>query len=324
MKTISSAVGRQALNAEADQKTVQALLNKVPPVDGGPMPLLTDPIRPRVVSAALQAAIVKFQNKNVDPQFRDGRIDPGGQTLRMLNALAGESPAKPHLGYDPKLGGVIDVDQPAHYRVNVSAGLVGLKQPLENGCWATSATMMWKLRYPGQIANNLPVMDQINTFLGSKTRNPLWLELFKKNEGLHPQYFSSFFGQEVGMRSLDNELPALWSGSAGGAYFWLPRLHSTGKPHVVNSTNLGVMVKNFGSSHTSLIVGASVIDHIGNAYAPAHAPSLGVITLLDPTFGRFHNISGADIDYLLGPPGAGSPIPGSPVVNNRLRCFIWP
>jgi len=320
MKAISSAVGRQALNAEVDQTTVRDLLNKVAPSDGGPMSRLSAPPRDRVVSAALQAAIEKFQNANVDPPFRDGRVDPGGQTLRMLNALAGEGPVKPHPGYDPHLGGVIEQS----ISVDVSAGLVGLKQPTTDTCWATAATMMWKLKNPGQIPHGLPAADQITTFLGTKTRNRLWLDLFNKNSALNAQLFQEFFGRELGMRTLDGLLPALFSGNAGGAHFWLPRLYSTRKPHLVNSTRLGLMVKNFGMSHTSLIVRASLADHIDNSFAPKDAPGLGVVTLLDPTYGRYHNISGADIDYLLGPPGAGTVIPAPPVTSNRLRCFFWP
>jgi len=114
MKAISSAVGRQALNAEVDQTTVRDLLNKVAPSDGGPMSRLSAPLRDRVVSAALQAAIEK--------------------------------------------------------------------------------------------SHGLPAADQITTFLGTKTRNPLWLDLFNKNSALNAQLFQEFFGRELGMRTLDGLL----------------------------------------------------------------------------------------------------------------------
>ncbi|MCC6129577.1 MAG: hypothetical protein IT186_06580 [Acidobacteria bacterium] len=322
MKSIGSAVGRQGLNAEADQKTIQDLLNKIPPGDGGPEQKLSAPIRRGVVSPSLQAAIGRFQAQNVDPQFQDGRVDPGGQTLRMLNALAGEGPpGKPHSGYDPKRGGVIDIDQPAHLSIDVRGGLFPLKQPTTMGCWATTATMMWKLKNPGQIADSLPVKDQVTEFLGNRTRNRLWLDLFNRNEGLSPFLFRDFFGREMGMRLLDALLPAVGSGVAGGAYFWVPRLHDSRKPHVVNSSRLGWWD---GSAHTSLVVGASLVEHVDNEYAPYHAPSLGTITTLDPGPGSIKKISGADLDFLLGPPGAGAPWTPAPEAANRMRCFYWP
>ncbi len=322
MKSIGSAVGRQGLNAEADQKTIQDLLNKIPPRDGGPGEKLIAPIRRGVVSPSLQAAIGRFQSQNVDPQFQDGRVDPGGQTLRLLNALAGEGPpGKPHSGYDPKLGGVIDIDQPTHRSVDVRGALVPLKQPTTNGCWATAATMMWKLRNPGQIADSLPAKDQVTAYLGTKTRNRLWLDLFHKNEGLHALLFRDFFGREMGMRLLDGLLPEVGSGVAGGAYFWVPRLHDSRKPHVFNAARIGWFG---GSAHSALIVGASVVDHVTNQYAPVYVPGLGRITILDPAVGTFRNISGADIDFLLGPPGAGTPHDAPPDIANRMRCFYWP
>lgn len=323
MKSIGSAVGRQGLNAEADQKTIQDLLNKIPPGDGGPEQKLAAPIRRGVVSPSLQAAIGRFQAQNVDPQFQDGRVDPGGQTLRMLNALAGEGPpGRPHSGYDPKLGGVIDIDHPAHGSIDVRGGLFPLKQPTSMGCWATTATMMWKLRNPGQIADSLPVKDQVTNYLGTRTRNRLWLDLFNKDEGLSPLLFRDFFGREMGMRLLDSLLPGVGSGVAGGAYFWVPRLHDSRKPHVFNSQRIDWW--NRGAAHSALIVGASVVDQVSNEYAPAFLPGLGTITILDPQFGTCRTISGADIDFLLGPPGAWTPNSAPPEAANRMRCFYWP
>ncbi len=87
-KTIASAVGRGGLNRAADQQTIRDLLNRVLPQDGGPEGVITEPIIEHRIGPQLQAAIIKFQNKNVAPVFRDGRVDPNGPTLRELNELA--------------------------------------------------------------------------------------------------------------------------------------------------------------------------------------------------------------------------------------------
>lgn len=88
-QTISSAVGRQpALNSVKDQQTIITLLHRVLPEDGGPGTILPPPTPNGQASRELIAAIVKFQNRNAPPKFRDGRVDPHGFTLGKLNQLA--------------------------------------------------------------------------------------------------------------------------------------------------------------------------------------------------------------------------------------------
>jgi len=87
-----SAVGRQpALNAKRDQEVLQTLLNRIPRSLGGAEGSLQESPQERTVSASLQAAIEAFQNLNVSPQFRDGRVDPNGPTILKLNQLADSS-----------------------------------------------------------------------------------------------------------------------------------------------------------------------------------------------------------------------------------------
>jgi peptidoglycan hydrolase-like protein with peptidoglycan-binding domain len=79
-KTISSAVGRGGRNFPAsDVMTVQYLLNCVPAARGGPVPELAvdGAVGPKTI-----AAIEKFQRSLGG--FADGRVDPGGATLRAL------------------------------------------------------------------------------------------------------------------------------------------------------------------------------------------------------------------------------------------------
>jgi hypothetical protein len=104
MESINASVGAKAVNAKADQEKIQRLLNQVAASSGGPLKPLDAAIQERVCSSTLQEAIFRFQKhgNNVEPRFRDGRIDPGGQSLRKLNALAHEPLVGPQ-GLDPSL-----------------------------------------------------------------------------------------------------------------------------------------------------------------------------------------------------------------------------
>lgn len=325
MKTLNSAVGRLGLNTRVDQETVQNLLNRVAVVDGGPVPPLTAAARDRVVSAPLQAAIEHFQQHNVDQRFRDGRIDPGGQTLRLLNVLAGEGPFKPHLGQGRPVG-VVDFDQPTQRAIDVRAGLVPLKQPTPNSCWATAATMMWKLRHPGQIADSLPVKQQLTDYLG-RTRDRLWMDLFNEDQGLPQSHMIPFFCHEMGLQPLDASLHLrVAMGSAGGAYFWVPLLRLTHRPWLINTGRVSRW-NGVPSAHMVVLIGASLDGDVPDEFAPSRSgSSLGVVSVFDPYIGRERRLSGHDIDFLLGPltqPILGNAPPPLDLAL-RVRCLSWP
>ncbi|MFM2052066.1 MAG: hypothetical protein RL456_103 [Pseudomonadota bacterium] len=324
MKTIQSGVGRQGLNARADQETVQALLNRVPVEEGGASPRLQAPVTDRRIGAPLQAAIDRFQARQFDTRFRDGRIDPGGPTLRLLNALAGEGPGLRHHAGGARPG-VIDFEQPAQRSVDVRAGLVALKQPTEDGCWATSALMMWKQRNPGRIDGNLSVRDQIEAFLGRFMRNRMWSDLFHEDQGLPQSHVVPFFCHELGMMPMD---PAMHMrvalGNVGGAYFWVPLLRMTRRPWVLNTGRMRWSGRS--SAHMVVLVGATLDGDLPDQFAPSRGgrPPLGVVSVLDPEIGRERRLSGHDIDHLLGPMGVSIAGEGPPPdLATRVRCLSW-
>lgn len=87
---ITASVGsRPAPNRLADQTAIAGLLNKVPNGLGGPRSPVPAPRINGVASPQLLSAILAFQTAQMEPRFRDGRIDPGGRTLVRLNALSG-------------------------------------------------------------------------------------------------------------------------------------------------------------------------------------------------------------------------------------------
>jgi hypothetical protein len=127
-KTITGSVGRGGRNyPHSDVMTVQYLLNCVPAAQGGPAKeLVVDGAAgPRTI-----AAIEGFQRRLGG--FADGRVDPGGATLRALQAR------DPHpnqsRGAGPAQGG-----GPAHYRPSKTSGRRPARMP--------SATA-WRSRRP--------------------------------------------------------------------------------------------------------------------------------------------------------------------------------
>jgi hypothetical protein len=88
-RTISSSVGVNAVNRKPDVVTVQELLNKVPPLQGGPeVKLKLDGL----CWQKTQTAIRHFQSRNMGHKWPDGRIDPGGATLARLNTFDEQLP----------------------------------------------------------------------------------------------------------------------------------------------------------------------------------------------------------------------------------------
>jgi len=81
-RSITASVGRGGMNRPSDVKTIQDLLNRVGPMDGGPMTTLkVDGLCGPMTTAAIQ----RFQLKHFGTRGADGRVDPNGQTLRKLN-----------------------------------------------------------------------------------------------------------------------------------------------------------------------------------------------------------------------------------------------
>ena len=80
-KSLSASVGRPARNAYEDVRLIQYLLNCVPAQRGGPMREL---VINGVCGPLTMRAISGFQRVLRYPA--DGRVDPGGRTIRALAA----------------------------------------------------------------------------------------------------------------------------------------------------------------------------------------------------------------------------------------------
>jgi len=81
-RTISASVGLSGKNLPEDVRTIQELLNKVPPEKRGPSPPLeVNGVCARKTTEAIQ----RFQIANFGWSGADGRVDPGGPTLAKLN-----------------------------------------------------------------------------------------------------------------------------------------------------------------------------------------------------------------------------------------------
>ncbi len=94
LDTIAEAVGnRPAKNRPSDQAIVIDLLSRVAPTNGGPTSPLP-PVTPGpVADFRLVNAIFNFQREmssrgRIQARFADGRVDPSGKTIKLLNEFA--------------------------------------------------------------------------------------------------------------------------------------------------------------------------------------------------------------------------------------------
>jgi hypothetical protein len=100
MKTITASVGFGGRNLTTDTRTVQELLNNAQTNSGQP-PIAVDGI----VGPKTIGAIREFQQSRLG--FNDGRVDPGGPTIRALNALQTAEEDRVHCKADDLGGGQI-------------------------------------------------------------------------------------------------------------------------------------------------------------------------------------------------------------------------
>lgn len=93
--TITKSVGVGGANIASDVSTIQTLLNLIPQMLGGPLPLLKVD---GFVGPKTTGAITGFQRKNFGPAGTDGRIDPGQQTLQKIIELLNRGSNPPDAG----------------------------------------------------------------------------------------------------------------------------------------------------------------------------------------------------------------------------------
>lgn len=121
-RTIAGSVGDGGRNNPPDIRVVQEMLNRARPGWGGPAsPLTAD----GVCGPVTRAAIRRFQQVQLGTYFNaDGRVDPGGMTLRRLNHIW-------------------NVDDPPRGVFNISAEPIDhVRQPTNMSCWAAAGTML--------------------------------------------------------------------------------------------------------------------------------------------------------------------------------------
>jgi peptidoglycan hydrolase-like protein with peptidoglycan-binding domain len=105
-KNIVATVGRGGVNRTEDVRAIQELLNKVPEDAGG---LRVKLIVDGICGSATRDAIHRFQVRQFGATGADGRVDPGGRTLRKLNDYDSPVVTQPP-GAQPVLGEFTFVD----------------------------------------------------------------------------------------------------------------------------------------------------------------------------------------------------------------------
>ncbi len=126
-RRISASVGRMGgVNRPDDVKTVQELLNQVPPGSGGPKPpLAVDGIcGPKTINA-----IQTFQLHHFGWKGADGRVDPGGPTLEKLNEydVAKQQPHLLSIRCVLEPGRFLDLRRPEHWFFEVTEAEKGVR-----------------------------------------------------------------------------------------------------------------------------------------------------------------------------------------------------
>ncbi len=159
-RLISASVGAGGVNRKDDARTVQDLLNGVPSAQGGPLTHLAVDGLPW---AKTIAAIKRFQQVQLGHKWPDGRVDPGGETLRRLN--------------DFDAGPKISID----YRVPGYKPVIG--QPTNLTCWATVYTMLRSWRDGKKYT-----IPQAMALCGKK-----YLDMFTNNIPLAPGETGAFY-----------------------------------------------------------------------------------------------------------------------------------
>ena len=171
---IASAVGAGGANRAEDVRKIQTLLNKAPAGWGGSStPLKVDGlIGPKTIEG-----IKFFQLMQLGSVFDfDGRVDPGGRTLKRLNQTANTS------------------ERPGAFFKVSAEPIDHVVQKTNMVCWAAAGTMLVAARDQRSTA--------IETVMKTADRNdagPNYLAMFKNNQGLPPAS-TRRFTQAIGLR----------------------------------------------------------------------------------------------------------------------------
>jgi peptidoglycan hydrolase-like protein with peptidoglycan-binding domain len=179
-RIISASVGLNASNRKPDVITVQELLNKVPPLQGGPeVKLKVDGL----CWQKTQHAIRSFQSRNMGHKWPDGRVDPGGSTLARLNSFDDQSIA----------AGPPPVTEPSPVAEWYTYRVPGFKrvvpQPTSNVCWAACYAMLRSWRDSKSYG-----IEEALAKVGDR-----YVQLYKHNQGL-PWPEADAFYTKAGMQ----------------------------------------------------------------------------------------------------------------------------
>lgn len=160
-RQISGSVGQGGMNRAADVKTIQEMLNEVPPSWGGPTPDLDEDglCGPKTI-----AAIRRFQEVQLSTYFTpDGRVDLNQRTLKRLNHIW-------------------DTSEAPGATLNISAEPIDhIRQRTNMVCWAAAGTMLVSARDK--------ICQPVEAVMRVADRNDPgygYLNMYENNQGLPP------------------------------------------------------------------------------------------------------------------------------------------
>jgi hypothetical protein len=307
---ISRSVGKRGVNRQIDQYNIIDALNLVPADDGGPPEQIIINVKDRVVDERLVAAILRFQQKNIDLKYADGRVDPDKRTIRKLNEII----ALPRPNKPPSKPPIVPTDPT---RVRVQTAIKVMQQPMVNGCWATLTTMILKARNPNVVSDALPPMEQVNTALGTLPDGTRWQKIFAADTGLNNRHLASYFEDEIKLTRFFPEGGFHEKRKFKGAKAWMLMLRTVNRPIFVSTFRFDATVT---ANHVITLVGIDSAKVTANKFANVTEPGDGTAFVLDTNGGIEKQISVADLDFIMsddGPAGDDS----TQIQRNRAR--LW-
>lgn len=326
--TLGRAVGTSpAPNRLVDQRVALALLSLIPPGLGGPSVPIFETPRNGVIGPQLQAAIYNFQRRYNPSRFQDGRIDPGGRTLRHLNELVNSRIwQKSDLAIRSGEGSTI-ILPPVLPSINIGQSDELFTQPSEMACWATVVTKMrsWLSGTIDLDFYEMKTLDQkIQYTLSYLKRSQYYTNLYKRDYGLPQSDNNDLFvkelnGKEIAIyKIVPPEIPLtnMFFRVISTKFGWHSILSLGSKPKLVATAR---MINGKISPHLIMLTGFEDINTPNKfIHNESYLDMGGTVIYENTNPGESGKLSISDLDYLL------SYVPDNSFrLNNRSRCWVY-
>lgn len=318
---------RPAPNRAVDQRVIMAMLSLIPPHLGGPSVPVVGTLRNGTISPQLQQAIYGFQRKYNPARFQDGRIDPGGRTLKQLNELLSQRVWRLR-GFSIGAGPTTPFIPPLP-TIDFGESVEMLEQPSTNACWATVATKIKRWTTSSHLFpptyHSSDTRGKIEHTLAQFKRSAFYKKIFSDDTGLPRSEHTDLFITELRgtEMAIYKKAPTYFDAEnliriVSTKFMWCPIIGAGNKPKVVNTIR---QTSTGSNSHIIMLTGFSDRD-TPNKYThnESYLDLGGTVTYEDTRPGAVGRgtISISDLDYHLA-----YIADFNFETNSRSRCWIF-